>query len=106
MNPEQLKQLVNQPLWSKQVIVWMGEPARLDSILQGHAQRTVDVLELIPDDDSWPTDPEDRADWLRRRLDEAARELRPSGPQRLILRVRHAALLARLGVGLGPFFDW
>ena len=32
--------------------------------------------------------------------------LRPSGPDRIILRVRNAALLAKFGTGLGPFFDW
>jgi hypothetical protein len=106
MSPEQLRGVVDQPPWSKQVIVWMGSRSGLDQILQGHSQRVVDVLEMIPEDESWPTDPDDRADWLRRRLDHEVQALRPSGPERVILRVRHAALLAKLGTGLGPFFDW
>ncbi len=32
--------------------------------------------------------------------------IRPKGPGRAILEFRHAALLASLGIGLGPFFDW
>jgi len=106
MNPEQLKELVHQPLWSKQVVVWIGERCHLDQLLQGKSQRQIDILELLPEDETWPSDPDDRADWLRRRLDKVVQDLRPSGPERVILRVRNAALLARLGIGLGPFFDW
>jgi len=106
MTPDQLRDLVDQPLWSKQVIVWIGERSRLDQLLQGKSQRLLDVLALIPDDDQWPSDPEERADWLRSRLDEAVQGLRPAGPKRVILRVRNAALLAKLGIGLEPFFDW
>ena len=106
MNAEELKDLVNQRAWSKQVIVWIGERFRLDQLLEGKSQRVLDVLELIPEDEEWPSDSEDRADWLRSRLDERVQGLRPSGPDRAILRVRNAALLAKLEIGLQPFFDW
>jgi hypothetical protein len=106
MTPEQLRDLVDQPLWSKQVIVWIGERSRLDQLLQGKSQRLLDVLSLIPDEIQWPSDPEERADCLRFRLDEAVQSLRPAGPGRVVLRVRNAALLAKLGTGLEPFFDW
>lgn len=105
MSAQQLKQLVDQPLWSKQVVLWIGERSRLDAILQGRPQRQVDVLDLIPDDDAAPVSPDERAERLRRRLDEVIRGLQPAGRERVVLRVRNAALLARLGVGLGPFFD-
>jgi hypothetical protein len=106
MTPAELGDLVDQSLWSKQVVVWMGTRQGLDQLLHGHPQRTIDILELIPEDESWPTDREERADWLRLRLDEAVKALRPHGDGRVILRVRNAAILARLGTGLGPFFDW
>jgi len=106
MTPDQLKDLVNQRLWSKQVVVWIGERSHLDQLLQGKSERLLDILELIPEDDQWPSDPEERADWLRSRLDEAVRSLRPTGSERVILRVRNAALIATIGTGLQPFFDW
>ncbi len=106
MSVEELRQLVGQPLWSKQVVVWMGERSRLDPILQCHAQRVIDILELIPEDESLLTDPEDRRDRICGRLGEVVKDLRPSGPERVVLRVRNAAILAKLGTGLGPFFDW
>jgi hypothetical protein len=106
MTPDQLRDLVNQRLWSKQVVVWIGERSRLDQLLQGKSQQLLDVLELIPEDDQWPSDPDERAECLRSRLDEAVQGLRPAGPERVILRVRNAALLATLGTGLRPFFDW
>jgi hypothetical protein len=43
---------------------------------------------------------------LRHRLDDEVRALRPTGPEQVILRVRNASLLAKLGTGLGPLFDW
>jgi hypothetical protein len=106
MTPDQLRDLANQRLWSKQVVVWIGERSRLDQLLQGKNQQLLDVLGLIPEDDQWPSDSDERADWLRSRLDEAVQGLRPTGPERVILRVRNAALLAKIGTGLQPFFDW
>jgi hypothetical protein len=106
MTPDQLRDLVDQPLWSKQVIVWIGERSRLDQLLHGKSQRLLDILALIPDDDQWPSDPEERTDWLRSRLGQAVQGVRPTEPKRVILRVQNAALLAKLGIGLEPFFDW
>jgi hypothetical protein len=91
MSLEQLRELIEQPLWSKQVVVWIGERASLDQLLSsGPSQQVIDILELIPEDETWPTDPEDRSDWLRRRLNDAVKGLRPTGPERVILRVRNA----------------
>lgn len=106
MNRDQLKELIRQPLWSKQVVVWMGERASLDQLLAGVDQREVDLLALIPDDDSWPRAREERADWLRERLDRELQAIKGGLAGRTVLRVRNAALLARLGTGLRPFYDW
>jgi hypothetical protein len=106
MNRDQLKDLIRQPLWSKQVVVWMGERTTLDSLLAGVEQRELDVLDLIPDDESWPRAKDERAHWLRDRLDHDLRALKSGLPDRTVLRVRNAALLAKLGTGLRPFYDW
>ena len=58
MSPEQLRELVVRPLWSKQVIVWIGQRAGLDQLLSSSKhQRVIDVLNLIPEDESWPRIP-------------------------------------------------
>src|SRR3954468_8656812 len=106
MNREQLKDLVRQPLWSKQVVVWMGERGPLEQLLAGTQQRDLDLLDLIPDDDSWPSAKDEQGDWLRDRLDRERRALKNGIAGRTVLRVRNAALLARLGTGLRPFYDW
>jgi hypothetical protein len=106
MNRDQLKELIRQPLWSKQVVVWMGERTALDPLLVGADQRELDILALIPDGDTWPRAKDERADWLRDRLDRELRALKSGIAGRTVLRVRNAALLARLGTGLRPFYDW
>ncbi len=106
MTPDQLRDLVDQPLWSKQVIVWIGERSRLDQLLQGKSQRLLDILALIPDDDNGLRTPRSRQTGYVLGWIEAVQGLRPTGPKRVILRVRNAALLAKLGIGLEPFFDW
>jgi hypothetical protein len=106
MNRDQLKELIRQPLWSKQVVVWMGERTALDPLLAGVDQRELDILDLIPEDDSWPRAKDEKADWLRDRLDSELRALKGGLTGRTVLRVRNAALLAKLGTGLRPFYDW
>jgi hypothetical protein len=106
MNLQTLQNLVQRPDWSKHVIVWIGDRAALEPVLQGTRQVQLDLLELFPEDDALPPGQDDRTELLQERLNECLRQKRPSGDERVVLRVRSAGLLARYGVGLRSFYDW
>jgi hypothetical protein len=106
MTPQQFQERLRQPAWSKDVLVWLGRRKTLDSLLHGIPQVTLDLLEVLPDDEALPTADTDRAEILDSRLEARVRELRPASQQQTVLRVRNAPLLARYRSGLRPFFDW
>jgi len=103
MNPKGFKAVLDRPSWSKDVVVWIGDG--LGNVLEGTHHKVLDLLDLLPDDESLPSDREDRADLLRRNLEQKLVELRPADSERAVLRVRNAALLTRYGVGLQSFYD-
>jgi hypothetical protein len=106
MSLRTVQNLVQRPDWGKNVVVWIGDRAALDPVLQGTAQVQLDLLDLLPQDDGLPAARDDRANLLQQGLKQRLRELRPVGNDRVVLRVRNTALLARYGVGLRPFYDW
>jgi hypothetical protein len=106
MNLAALQNLMQRPDWGKNVIVWIGDRAALDLVLQGVAQVQLDLLNLLPEDEALPAAQDDRAEWLQQELKKYLREHRPDGSDRIVLRVRNAALLTRYRVGLRPFYDW
>jgi hypothetical protein len=106
MSLQTLQNLVQRPDWSKNVLVWIGDRAALAPALQGTTQVELDLLDLLPDDDSLPPARDERTELLQQRLEERLRQLRPEGSERVALRVRNAALLARYGVGLRSFYNW
>jgi hypothetical protein len=106
MTPHQLEERLRQPAWSKDVVVWLGRAEALDRLLDGLPQLTLDLLDLMPDDEALPAADASRAELLETRLDARVRELRPANDQKTVLRVRNAPLLARYRAGLRPFFDW
>lgn len=105
MNAEELKKLASRPAWSKDVVVWVGREPGLDTAIAGQPQSTFDVLDVLDEDEPLPSEDEERRAMFEKRLEKRLLELRPTGPSRLILRVRNAALLARYGVSLQCFFD-
>jgi hypothetical protein len=106
MTPQQFQERLRQPAWSKDVIVWLGSRETLDGLLHGLPQVTLDLLDLLPDDDALPAADAERKELLEARVDARVRDLRPADDQRAVLRVRSAPLLARYRAGLRPFFDW
>jgi hypothetical protein len=106
MNPKGFRALLERPSWSKDVVVWVGNSDGLATLLGNTNPLELDLLDLFPPDEALPVSRADRADLLRRRLDKKLQELKPAGPQRTVLRVRNAPLLARYGVGLQAFYDW
>jgi hypothetical protein len=106
MNLIEFRSLLDRPSWSKDVAVWIGNGAALSELLQNMNKQDLDLLELFPDDEALPVTRDDRAELLGHRLDQTLQAIRPAGPERMVLRVRNVALLARYGVGLQSFFDW
>jgi hypothetical protein len=106
MNLKGFKALLERPSWSKDVVVWVGSGETVGAVLENRSHLDLDLLDLFPEDEALPASREDRADLLRRQLDQQLRELRPTGSDRVVLRVRNAPLLARYGVGLQSFYDW
>lgn len=106
MNLSDFKHLLDRPAWSKDVIVWIGSPDKLDEQLEGRNVVRLDLLNLMPDDDILPSAREERAQLIQRALEKKLREEKDRVVNRTILRVENAALLARYGVGLQSFYDW
>ena len=106
MTPQQLQERLRQTVWSKDVIAWFGRRDTLGGLLHGLPQVALDILDLLPDDDTLPAAFDDRNELLGTRLETRVRALRPTDGSRAVLRVRNAALLQRYAVDLGAFFDW
>jgi len=103
--PAELKSLVEQRTWEKEVVLWVGaEPALLKLLGPVH-HITLDLLDLF-DEDNLPMDDEETRQHMIAAL--AARlQAIPTGPgSRVVLVVTSIGLLARYGVGLREFYDW
>jgi hypothetical protein len=106
MSQQVLRDILQQPVWSKDVVAWIGSREALDDALQGFHQLRLDLLDLLPDDVELPAARAERGELLQQRLDQQLQTMRQTAPERCILRVENAALLARYGLGLRSFFDW
>ena len=100
-----LKALVKQRTWDKDVLLWLGPEKALTDTLGSAKHVVLDLLDLFepdslpPDDDSTK---EVLCDQLRQRLPSI-----PGGPDdRTVLIVKSIGLLARYRVGLKEFYDW
>lgn len=104
---EGLSSVVNMPMWSKHICLWIGSEASLERILLGHRCKKMDVLDLLPsEDNSSVLDDLERSDKLYCQLDEYLASLSKSLTGRCILTVRNTALLSRYRAGLKAFYDW
>jgi len=106
MNVRAFRDLLDAPYWSKEVVVWVGGMEGLAELLSASRRIDLDLVALVPDDEKLPSSRDDRADLMRRQLDEFLRANQPDGKQRVVLVVRNAGLLAKYGVGLQSFYDW
>ena len=106
MSVAQFKAILDRPTWSKDLVVWVGDREALDHVLVAFKQQELDLLDLLPDDEALPAAREDRAELLDRELDKRLQAAKPPGTERVILRVRNAAVLAKYGVGLQRFYEW
>ena len=100
-----LKALVKQRTWDKEVILWLGPEKPLVSALGSTKHVVLDLLDLF-EPDSLPPDDDSTKDVLCAKLRERLRSI-PKGPEnRVVLVVKSIGLLARYSVGLKEFYDW
>ncbi len=100
-----LRALVKQRTWDKEVFVWFGTEKSLVGALGSAKHVVLDLLDLFQSDSLPPDDDATKEaihDQLRQRL-----RTMPKGPDnRTVLVVKSIGLLARYKVGLKDFYDW
>ena len=102
---EDLAQLSTQRTWDKELVLWVGPEAKLQSALTGVHSDTLDLLDLF-DGPPDPTDDGGVRQHLSRSLKRWLQSLPRISGKRTVLLVRSAALLARYHVGVREFYDW
>jgi len=100
-----LKALVKQRTWDKEVLVWLGTEKSLIGALGSAKHVVLDLLDLFQPD-SLPPDDDTTKDAIHGQLCQRLRAI-PKGPDnRTVLVVKSIGLLARYKVGLKDFYDW
>src|ERR1039458_1337047 len=103
--PAELKSLVEQRTWEKEVVLWVGTEAALAKLLGSVQHVALDLLDLF-DEDKLPMDDEETRQFLVSALSTRLKAI-PTGPgMRVVLVVTSIGLLARYAVGLREFYDW
>jgi len=101
-----LSDVVKRPFWSKDVCLWVGPEGRLREIVRAEHNETLDLLDLLRQNEDIPVDDAGRARLIESRLDARLRELRRASPGRFVLILKNAALFARYRIGLRSLYDW
>jgi hypothetical protein len=103
--PAELKSLVEQRTWEKEVVLWVGTETALAKLLGPVHHATLDLLDLF-DEDKLPMDDEETRQCMVAVLSTRLQAI-PTGPgTRVVLVVTSIGLLARYAVGLREFYDW
>jgi len=101
-----LSDVVKKPYWSKDICVWIGTETGVLKATEGERNVSLDLLDLFTPGEDVPADDMGRTQLIELRLDSKLQELRRDLPERRVLILKNAALLARYRVGLGPIYDW
>jgi hypothetical protein len=101
----EIKNLAEQPMWSKELVLWIGSENYLVESIGKIKNQTLDLLDLF-DEGNLPMDEDETRLQLGEALRTELRRIPTSADNRLILIVKSIGLLARYRVGLHPFYDW
>jgi hypothetical protein len=100
-----LKNLLQQKTWDKEVVLWLGSERTLRDTLSNHSVQVMDLLDLF-DSNSLPADDDDTRVQLTAALRRHLQELNATARSKIVLIVRSGGLLARYNLGLREFYDW
>jgi len=101
----ELKNLLRQKTWDKEVVLWLGSDAALKNELIPYNVQELDILDLF-DPNNLPSNDEEASDNLKTSLRKYLQGLQPSARSKIVLVVRSGGLLARYNLGLKSFYDW
>lgn len=101
----ELKNLLRQKTWDKDVVLWLGSDAALKDVLSQCNTQELDILDLF-DVDNLPSDDEDARARLTTSVRQHLQGLQPTARSKIVLVVRSGGLLARYNLGLKSFYDW
>jgi hypothetical protein len=101
----ELKNLLRQKTWDKDVVLWLGSDAALKDALSLCNAQELDILDLF-DPDNLPANEEDAHARLTNSLRQHLQGLQPTARSKIVLVVRSGGLLARYNLGLKSFYDW
>ena len=100
-----LRVLLKQRTWDKEVVLWLGSEKSLLDAFGSAKCVSLDLLDLF-DLNSLPADDDETHSDLCERLRGTLKAI-PKGPDnRTVLVVKSIGLLARYRVGLKEFYDW
>jgi len=101
----ELRSLLRQKTWDKEVVLWLGSDAILKDELLAHTVQELDLLDFF-DPNNLPANNDVARDHLTASLRKYLLEIQPSARKKIIMVVRSGGLLARYNIGLKSFFDW
>jgi len=101
----ELKSLLRQKTWDKDVVLWLGSDAALKDVLSQCNTQELDILDLF-DADNLPSNDDDARTRLTTSLRQHLQGLQPTAQSKIVLVVRSGGLLARYNLGLKSFYDW
>jgi hypothetical protein len=101
----ELRNLLRQKTWDKEVVLWLGSDAALKDELLAHNVQKLDLLDLF-DPNNLPANDDVARDHLASSLRKYLQGLQPSSRMKIVQVVRSGGLLARYNIGLKSFFDW
>jgi hypothetical protein len=104
-NANELRTLLNQRTWDKELVLWLGSEKSLLEALGSTKHVELDLLDLF-DPDCLPADDEATRDALIAGLRQHLRAIEKGPEDRIVLVVKSTGLLARYKTGLKEFYDW
>ena len=102
---EELTALVRQRNWDKDLVLWIGPEAGLHTAIGKVPYGTLDLLDLL-DENNLPTDDEAARLDLARAIRSRLQAMSPSASNRIVLVVKSIGVLARYRVGVKEFYEW
>lgn len=108
-SPDDLRKLLAQKTWDKDIALWIGPVQPMRALVAGAGQpiavSELDILDLLSEQSLPDSDCEIGANIKIALRADLQKKRTPNAGRRLLI-VRSAALLTRYAVGLKEFFDW